>query len=49
MIGRLRAGAKFFTIGLALGMLFAPSSGADLRERLRAQITGNLPGVRAGE
>lgn len=49
MIGRLRAGAKFFTVGLALGMLFAPSSGEQLRERLRSQLLSYVPGDRSGE
>lgn len=44
MMGRLRTAAKFFTIGLVLGILFAPDSGADLRERFLARARGYLPG-----
>lgn len=49
MIGRLRAGAKFFTVGLALGLLFAPSSGEKLREQVRSRFSSYMPGDRPGE
>jgi hypothetical protein len=49
MIARLRTAAKFFTIGLALGILFAPDSGVKVRERLIARIRVYLPGDRHGE
>ena len=44
MIGRLRAGAKFFTLGLALGLLFAPESGQEFRGQLKSRVTGMLKG-----
>jgi hypothetical protein len=31
MIGRAKTGAKFFTYGLIIGILFAPRSGAETR------------------
>ena len=42
MIGRLRAGAKFFTLGLLLGLFFAPESGQERREKLKARASGVL-------
>jgi hypothetical protein len=45
MIGRLRTGAKFFTVGLILGLLFAPDSGALMRARLRARALRYMPGA----
>ncbi len=36
MLGRLRTALKFFTVGLAAGVLFAPRSGAETRARIRA-------------
>jgi hypothetical protein len=46
IIGRLRAGAKFFTLGLALGLLLAPHAGERTRAYLRERIKGAIPGVR---
>jgi len=40
MLGRLRAGAKFFTIGLLLGLLFAPGSGREFRDQLKSRLGG---------
>ena len=46
MIGRLRAGAKFFALGLALGLLFAPRSGQSARQELMDRVKATLPGSR---
>jgi len=46
MISRLRTGAKFFTVGLVLGILFAPDSGSEFRERIVARLSGLMPGDR---
>lgn len=46
MIGRLRAGAKFFTLGLVLGLLLAPDSGEGTRAQLIGKVKGAVPGVR---
>lgn len=35
MFARARVAMKFLTYGLILGILFAPGSGAENRERLR--------------
>lgn len=40
MLGRLRAGAKFFTIGLLLGLVFAPDSGREFRKQLKSRLGG---------
>ncbi len=34
MIERSRVALKFFVVGLAAGLLFAPGSGAETRDRL---------------
>ena len=36
MLGRMRTALKFFAIGLTAGILFAPRSGAETRNRVRA-------------
>jgi gas vesicle protein len=35
VLSRARTAMKFFTYGLLIGVLFAPSSGQETRERLR--------------
>lgn len=35
MLSRARTAMKFFTYGLLIGVLFAPASGAETRERVR--------------
>ena len=37
-MSRIRTAVKFFTYGLLVGVLFAPGSGAETRERIRAFI-----------
>jgi hypothetical protein len=39
MLSRARTATKFFTYGLLIGVLFAPGSGQQTRQRLRAWIT----------
>lgn len=34
MLGRLRTATKFFTVGLALGLFFAPRSGEQTRKQV---------------
>lgn len=36
MFSRTRVATKFFTYGLIVGILFAPGSGAENRERLKS-------------
>ena len=38
MLSRARTAAKFFTYGLAAGVLFAPGSGEETRQRLKSWI-----------
>ncbi|HQX63197.1 MAG TPA: hypothetical protein PK593_07025 [Thermomicrobiales bacterium] len=38
MLGRVRTALKFFTVGLAAGVILAPRSGADTRGRFRAWV-----------
>jgi hypothetical protein len=42
MFGRTRVATKFFTYGLIVGLLFAPGSGAENRERLKSWIMGQV-------
>jgi hypothetical protein len=42
MIGRARVAAKFFTLGVLLGVLFAPAAGAETRRRATGAVTGRL-------
>lgn len=38
MLGKARASLKFFTLGLALGLLFSPRSGAETRDMLKDAV-----------
>ncbi|MCO5177698.1 MAG: YtxH domain-containing protein [Thermomicrobiales bacterium] len=38
MLGRMRTALKFFSVGLAAGVLFAPRGGAETRHQIRAWI-----------
>ena len=38
MFSRARVATKFFTYGLIVGILFAPGSGAENRERLKSWV-----------
>ncbi len=39
MLSRARTATKFFTYGLLIGVLFAPGSGEQTRQRLKSWIT----------
>ena len=39
MLNRARTATKFFTYGLLIGVLFAPGSGDETRQRLKSWIT----------
>ncbi len=39
MLSRARTATKFFTYGLLIGVLFAPGSGDETRQRLKSWIT----------
>jgi hypothetical protein len=45
MIGRARVAAKFFTLGVLLGVLFAPAAGADTRRRATDALSGRIAGA----
>lgn len=47
MFGRTRVATKFFTYGLIVGLLFAPGSGAENRERLKNWIMGLAGQIRS--
>ncbi|MEZ4523082.1 MAG: YtxH domain-containing protein [Thermomicrobiales bacterium] len=49
MTGRFRAAAKFFTVGLVLGIMFAPESGENMRQRIIDYLRSMLPGSNSGE
>lgn len=40
-MSRLRTAAKFFTVGLLVGLLFAPRSGEETRHKLREHLPGS--------
>lgn len=46
MFGRTRVATKFFTYGLIIGLLFAPGSGAENRERLKSWIKEQAEQIR---
>lgn len=46
MFGRTRVATKFFTYGLIIGLLFAPGSGAENRERLKSWIMEQVEQIR---
>lgn len=37
-MSKLRVSAKFFALGLVVGLLWAPFSGQELRSRLRSRL-----------
>ena len=39
MLNRARTATEFFTYGLLIGVLFAPGSGDETRQRLKSWIT----------
>lgn len=47
MFGRTRVATKYFTYGLIIGLLFAPGSGAENRERLKSWIMEQVDQVRS--
>jgi len=47
MFGRTRVATKYFTYGLIIGLLFAPGSGAQNRERLKSWIMEQVEQVRS--
>jgi gas vesicle protein len=47
MFGRTRVATKYFTYGLIIGLLFAPGSGAENRDRLKSWIMEQVEQVRS--
>lgn len=47
MFGKARVATKFFTYGLVIGLLFAPGSGAQNRERLKSWVMDQVDQVRS--
>ncbi len=47
MFGRTRVATKYFTYGLIIGLLFAPGSGAQNRDRLKSWIMEQVEQVRS--
>jgi gas vesicle protein len=45
MIGRARTALKFFTYGLAVGILFAPRSGAETRAMVLDWVNQTIKGT----
>jgi gas vesicle protein len=39
VLSRARTATKFFTYGMLIGVLFAPGSGEETRQRLKGWIT----------
>jgi gas vesicle protein len=46
MFSRTRVATKFFAYGLVIGLLFAPGSGAENRERLKSWISEQVSQIR---
>jgi gas vesicle protein len=44
MLARMRTAIKFFTWGMLVGIFFAPESGAETRQRLKAWVTRSRRG-----
>jgi gas vesicle protein len=47
MFGRARVATKCFTYGLIVGLLFAPASGAQNRERLKSWVMEQVDQIRS--
>jgi gas vesicle protein len=47
-MSKMRVAVKFFTLGLVLGLVFAPRAGRETRDQLRSQAglwRGSEPGT----
>jgi hypothetical protein len=42
MLGRMRTALKFLTYGVIIGILFAPRSGADTRQRISTWVSSSV-------